>query len=356
MTSLADRDFSRILIIKPSAVGDVVHTLPLLVKLRRRYPSARIDWFITPENAELVRAHPALSNVVLFPRKQYARFATSPRATRGVFRLLGELRRARYYLVVDVHGQARSAVFALATGAKCRVGYERAREWAWLAYSHRVPVPTMDRHAVDRYLGLADILELDRNPPDFTIYLSPAIDEQARELLAGEGLAGQPYAVISPGTTWETKFWPPERFGEVARYLAARGLRVLVVGAPADRERCRTVAQQCPGAIDLAGRTSLGVLAAVMRQAAICVTNDSGTMHLAAALGRPLLSVFGPTNPLRTGPYERPEAVVRLELECSPCLLRKLRHCRHDHRCLRDLESSLVIERIEQVLTTRAAA
>ncbi|MBX9791294.1 MAG: lipopolysaccharide heptosyltransferase II [Pirellulales bacterium] len=356
MTALADRDFSRILIIKPSAVGDVVHTLPLLVKLRRRYPAAQIDWFITPENAELVRAHPALSNIVLFPRRQYARFGTSPTATLGVVRLLAELRRAHYDLVVDVHGQARSAVFALATGAKCRVGYERAREWAWLAYSHRVPVPTMDCHAVDRYLGLSDVLNLDRDPPDFTICLPPAVDERANELLAGEGLIGQRYSVISPSTTWETKFWSPEHFGEVARHLSARGLRVLVVGAPSERERCRMVAEQCPGAIDLAGRTSLGVLAAVMRQAAICVTNDSGTMHLAAALGRPFVSVFGPTNPVRTGPYQRPDAVVRLDLECSPCLLRKLRHCRHEHRCLRDLGSSLVIERIELVLATRAAA
>ena len=356
MTSLAQRNFSRILLIKPSAVGDVIHTLPVLVKLRKRYPAAQIDWFITPENADLVRGHPALSGVVLFPRRQYARFAFSPTATLGVARLLRQLWRARYDLVVDVHGQARSAVFTLATGAKCRVGYSRAREGAWLAYSHRVPVPTMDRHAVDRYLWLTDLLDLDRDPPDFTVHLPPQIERQASELLDDTGLAGQPFAVISPGTTWETKYWAPERFGEVARHLEARGLRTLVVGASRDADRCRTVAEMSPGAIDLAGRTSLAVLAAVTRRAALCVTNDSGTMHLAAACGRPLVSVFGPTSPLRTGPYQRPEAVVRLDLECSPCYLRKLRQCRHEHRCLRDLESAMVIQRIEQALAARAAA
>ncbi|MGD9644231.1 MAG: lipopolysaccharide heptosyltransferase II [Pirellulales bacterium] len=356
MDSLADRNFSRILLIKPSAVGDVIHTLPLLVKLRRRYPAARIDWFITPENSDLVRAHPALSSVVLFPRRQYARFGISPAATIGVLRLLRELRRARYDLVIDVHGQARSAAFTLATGAKFRVGYERAREAAWLAYSHRVKVPTMDRHAVERYLWVADLLKLDHDEPDFTIHLPNQIEQRAKALLADSGLAGEPYAVIAPGTTWETKYWAPERFAQVARHLSSRGLRPIVVGAPSDRQRCHTVTSLCPGAVDLAGRTTLAELAAIMRDAAFCVTNDSGTMHLAAALARPLVAVFGPTSPLRTGPYKRPEAVVRLDLDCSPCYLRKMRHCPHGHRCLRDLTSALVIERIEQQLTSRAAA
>src|SRR5262245_49428059 len=127
MRPLSDRSFQRILVIKPSAVGDVVHALPVLVKLRARYPEARIDWLITPENADLVRCHPGVSNVVLFPRRQYARFGRDWRATSAPLGLLARLRRARYELVVDLHGQFRSAVFALASGAPVRIGFDRPR-------------------------------------------------------------------------------------------------------------------------------------------------------------------------------------------------------------------------------------
>src|SRR5437762_12467412 len=115
--SLASRQFERILLIKPSAFGDVLHTLPVLVKLRTRYPAARIDWLITPENAELVRCHPALSGVVLFDRRRFARFGRDWSATTDMLGLLRTIRRTRYEMVVDLHGQLRSALFTLASGA-----------------------------------------------------------------------------------------------------------------------------------------------------------------------------------------------------------------------------------------------
>src|SRR5579859_1742105 len=183
------RQFERILLIKPSAFGDVLHTLPVLVKLRARYPKARIDWLITPENAELVRYHPDLSNVVLFARRDLARLANGWSAIAGVARLLRDLRSAHYDLVIDLHGQLRSALFTLATITAVRIGFDRpqkrllaatrgtmtrdvgmhgwhgAREGSWLAYSHRIPIPTLDVHAVDRYLWLSPILGLDDGTP-----------------------------------------------------------------------------------------------------------------------------------------------------------------------------------------------
>src|SRR6516225_4997412 len=122
---LANRQFKRILLIKPSAFGDVLHTLPVLVKLRARYPAARIDWLITPENAELVQYHPALSNVVLFARRDYARWNRVLAAGAGLLKLLNTLQAAQYDLVIDLHGQLRSAFFAVASGAPIRIGFER---------------------------------------------------------------------------------------------------------------------------------------------------------------------------------------------------------------------------------------
>jgi lipopolysaccharide heptosyltransferase I len=349
MSTLASRDFERIVLIKPSAAGDVVHTLPVLVKLRARYPAARIDWLITPENAELVRCHPALSNVVLFDRRRLARFGRDWTATKGLFTLLGTIRRSRYDLVVDLHGQLRSALFTLAAGSAVRVGFERTREGAWLSYTHRIPLPTMEVHAVDRYLWLGSVLGFDDLPPDFELHLPPEAEMGVDELLRRHGLNDRPYALLVPGTVWETKHWRVEGFADVARHLLASGLAVVLAGSPRDRERCRQVAACCPGTCDLSGQTTLAGLAVLIRRAAACVTNDSGSMHIAVALARPLVSVFGPTSPLRTGPYGRGEVVVQAAMECSPCYLRKLARCPHDHACMREVTSAMVIERLESL-------
>ena len=367
--SLVTESFSRILLVKPSAVGDVVHTIPLLVKLRARYPQAQIDWFITPENADLVRHHPALSNVVLFNRRNFGSFGRNWRATAGPFQLLSQLRQARYDLVIDMHGQFRTAVFVRATGAPVRIGFDRpikrlrtettdhqlhnvplhgwagARECSWLAYTHRIPIPTLDVHAIDRYLWTGKLIGLDDTPPDLRVYLSAEAEERTTQLLARNGL--KEFAVLAPGTMWETKHWPPERFAEIGRLLRERGLGIVLVGTPRDKDRCRIVVDLCPGAVDLSGQTNVGELAAIIKRAAVAVTNDSGSMHLAVALETPVVSIFGPTNPVHIGPYGRPESVVRLDLPCSPCNYRRLSQCPHDHACMQQLTAPMVLERID---------
>jgi lipopolysaccharide heptosyltransferase I len=355
MSSLASREFQRILLIKPSAAGDVLHTLPLLVKLRARYPAAQIDWLITPENAELVRCHPALSNVVHFDRRRFGRFGRDWRATNGMLNLLRTIRRNRYEMVVDMHGQLRSALFTLVSGAPVRVGFERAREGAWLSYSHRIPLPTMDTHAVDRYLWLGGLLGFDDLPPDLTLHLPPEADGDVDKLLARHGIANRPFALLVPGTVWETKHWRVDGFADVARHLLRRGLAVILAGSPRDRQRCALVAEACREVCDLSGQTTLAGLGALIRRATICVTNDSGSMHVAVALSRPVVSVFGPTSTVRTGPYGRPEAVVQANLECAPCYLRKLSRCPHNHACMREVSSAMVIERIERLRISAAA-
>jgi lipopolysaccharide heptosyltransferase I len=371
---LRSKQFSRILLIKPSALGDVVHALPVLVKLRKRYPAARIDWLITPENADLVRCHPALSNVVSFARRDYASFGRSWKGTTGVFKLLHTLWHNQYDLVIDLHGQFRSALFTLATVARVRLGFARsverigkigkeqtprhgwsgAREGAWIAYSHRIPIPTLDVHAIDRYLWLAPILGFDDAPPDLSIHLPLEAEKGANRLLKNHGLRDDKLAIVVPGTIWQTKHWTVGGFAQVGEYLCANGFSVLLVGTSRDRPRCEMIHAACSRSCDLSGQTSLAELAALLRKAAICVTNDSGPMHLAVALGKPVVSVFGPTNPVWVGPYGRAEAVVRADLPCSGCYLRKLRQCPYDHACMKQLSATTVIERVENILAGRS--
>ncbi|MGH7137754.1 MAG: lipopolysaccharide heptosyltransferase II, partial [Pirellulales bacterium] len=344
-----------ILLIKPSAVGDIVHTLTVLVRLRERFPDARIDWFITPENADLVRHHPALSDVVLFDRRRYSRFGRDWPATKGVVNLFRTLRRNQYDLVIDLHGQLRSALFTIATGAAVRIGFEKTREGAWLVYSHHIPLLSESVHAVDRYLWLGHVLGFEAGVPDFRIYLPPTIESRVDELLARHGLPDRPLALVVPGTVWQTKHWRVEGFAGVARHLLRRNFAVVLGGAPKDRERVRQVAALCPEACDLAGHTTLAEMIALVRRSAVCVTNDSGSMHLAVAFDRPLVSVFGPTSAVLTGPYRRMDAVVQTHAPCSPCLLRKLSQCQHQHLCMEEVTTGMVIHRLESVLARAAS-
>jgi heptosyltransferase I len=373
--ALRSAEFSRVLLIKPSALGDVVHTLPVLVKLRARYPQARIDWLITPENAEVVRYHPALSNVVLFARRDFSKRGRRWRAFLSFVDLLKQIRRAKYELVIDMHGQVRSAFFTLISGARVRIGFDRpikrgvtisaehdlknipnhgwrgAREGSWIAYTHRIPIPTLDVHAIDRYLWVAPLLGLDDNPPDLTIHLSPQASERVNRLLEEHGVpASKPLVVLVPGTIWETKHWTIEGFAGVARQFLQDGFAVALAGTRRDQQRCRQIAAAAPGTCDLSGKTTPADLAALIRRAEVAVTNDSGSMHVAASLGKPAVSVFGPTNPVHIGPYERPESVVRVDLPCSPCNYRRLSQCPFDHACMKQVTSAMVVERARKVL------
>jgi heptosyltransferase-1 len=376
---LKRRDFRRILLIKLSAVGDVVQTIPLLNALRRRYASAQIDWLVTPAIAELLRHNPAISNVIEFAREDWSRPWT-PTPYVNYARLASKLRANAYDLVLDVHGQFRTAVFVLASGAPVRIGFDRpragvwdasprrfpkearkhawqgAREGSWLAYTHHIPVPTLDIHAVDRYLGVGPMLGLEAGPPDFSFPIPPAASESVDALLRDRALVGAPLLLMAPGTIWETKHWGTDKFAEVARHFLRRGFAVALMGSRRERLLCEDVAGLAPGAVDIAGETTLTELAALIRRSTISVTNDSGPMHFAVALGRPVVSIFGPTDPIWIGPYGRDGAVLQAGVPCSPCLLRQLSRCRFGHVCMENVSARAVIERMEDAINRSDSA
>jgi len=374
---LRSRDFRKILLIKLSAVGDVVHTFPVLNKLRRRYPAARLDWLVAAPIAELLQHNPAISNVIEFARdERSAPWRLAPFVAAA--RLVAQLRAVEYDLVIDLQGQLRSGFFAFTSGAPVRIGFDKpradiwktlarkipaearkhawqgAREGSWLAYTDFIALPTLDIHPVERYLGIGPMLGLDDGPADFSFPIPQEARARIDALADYYDITKTKLLVMAPGTNWETKEWRREAFAEVARHFIQNSFAVTLIGSERERVLCDEVAKLAPGAINLAGETTLSELAALISRATICVTNDSGPMHLAVALGRPVVSIFGPTDPVWAGPYRRDGAVLRAELPCSPCYLRLLSRCPNNHDCMNNVPAAAVIERIESTLRVTA--
>jgi ADP-heptose:LPS heptosyltransferase len=336
---------------------------------------------IKPATEELVRHHPAVSNIRIFGPHRDKEHRTRPLGVAADWwKLASELRAAKYDLVIDLQGQARSALFSLVTGAPVRLGFDRprpeiwkssvrqlpaeaykhcwqgAREGAWIAYTHVIRLPSLDLHPVDRYLRLVPILGLDDAAPDFSFPIPQRAMSEINNLLAGHGIdAAASPVLIAPGTIWETKHWTHEGFAAAARHFLHRGQPVVLTGSMRERFTCAALAQAAPGSTDLSGRTTVSELAALIHRSAICLTNDSGPMHLAVALDRPVVGIFGPTDVIWAGPYRRPDAFISAGVPCSPCYLRKLSQCPHDHICMRSVSPADVIARMEESMAMRNA-
>jgi len=346
--------FERILLVKPSSLGDVIHALPVLDGLRRRYPTAQIDWLIGSSFASLLEGHPLIDDLVEFDRRRFGRLWRSPAAAIAFVRFLRRLRRRRYDLIIDLQGLFRTGFMAYASGAGTRIGFRDARECAPRFYTHHLPGGSGDVHAVDRYLQVGDLLGFAPAPVRFVLPLTETDRAEAAALLRNRAnVPDKRIVAVAPGARWDTKCWLPERYAAMIDGFHDSGddVSCVLLGGPDETGRCAEVAAGCRTApLDLAGKTNLRQLAALIERADLVVCQDSATAHIATAMNRPLVCITGPTNPLRTGPYRRLSDVVWLEPECAPCYLRRLPQCPHDHRCMRDLTVEQVLAAARQAL------
>ncbi|TVR99863.1 MAG: glycosyltransferase family 9 protein [Phycisphaerales bacterium] len=302
----------RILIVRPSALGDVCRSVPVLASLRAALPEARIDWLVQDGFADGVRAHPALDGVVEFPRKRLGRMMRRGNLP-GVIGWLNSVRRARYDLVLDCQGLARSGIITRWTGAKQRVGDAGAREGARLAYTHRVDTGAIP-HTVDKMLALLEPVGV---PLLHEMRLfAPAEDA---ERAAGDSRFAGRFAVIAPTSRWAGKRWPAERFAAVARSLLwqADGCgveRVVLVGGPGEREQCGPLLELAASddrVVDLIGRTSVGAMMAAIERSSLVLACDSAALHIAVGFDRPIVGLYGPTDVSKVGPYRRENDVIQ---------------------------------------------
>jgi lipopolysaccharide heptosyltransferase II len=340
-------DYRRILIIKPSSLGDVIHALPTLAALRDRFPSAHITWLVKRQWAGVLERAEGLDRI----------WPIEP-GLPGWLRVVPSLRAVAFDLVIDLQGLFRSGAIAWLTGCPTRIGFANGREGSPLCYTQRVIVPTLDTHAVDRYLLIASALgATPKGPPQFRTRLCSIDREQIAQLLKDCGLApGSRWIAINVSGRWDTKRWPPERFAAVADALQEERLGpVALIGSRDDRAATQAVLRSMHTTpIDLTGQTSPELLPALLASASLLLTNDSGPMHIAAAMGTPVVALFGPTSPLRTGPYGAEHRVLRSGVPCSPCFSRT---CRNPVplECLTSIDPKTVIEAVREQLALRVA-
>ena len=339
----------RILLIKPSALGDVVHALPVVASLKQRYPEIPLDWLIEEEAAPLVEGHPAVAEFVVSGRRRWQRQLRNPGAVPGALREIRAFARkirGRYDAVLDLQGLLKSALYVLAARAPIRVGLADGREGATWVLTHRVPVPPQPVHAVERYLALAEAVDAASVVRDFTIPVAPADVGVAEGVLAG---LPRPIVVLHPAARWPTKLWETARWRDLASALCRDGVGVVVTGGAGDRALAAEIGEGLnPALRSLAGRISLKQLAAVLRSADLMITVDSGPMHIAAAVGTPVLALFGATDPARTGPLG-PACVLHRKLPCSPCLQRRCAIA-DTLRCMRDIDVPEVLATARRML------
>jgi heptosyltransferase I len=337
-----------ILIVKLSAIGDVIHTLPSLAVLRKFYPDAHITWVVEEAAADLVRNHPCLDLVLISRRKNWIkdfRRGQIRRPLREIRLFLKELRRRPYDLVIDFHGLLKSALIVLLSGGKRKLGYDSLQEFSGLFYNERIP-EDMSKHAVDRYLDFAYYLGAKPDKAEFVLPANSETKATTNIILKKYNLEDKKYIAINPIAYWETKLWDNEKFAHLADSIKTK-LNVEVVFTGSEKESIeKIIALMKSKAVNLGGETSLLDLASIYKKAQLVITTDSGPMHLAVAIGTPVIALFGPTDPQKTGPYGIGHTVISATLPCSPCLLK---NCA-TKKCMRNISPEQVMAVIEEKL------
>jgi lipopolysaccharide heptosyltransferase II len=331
----------KILILKPSSLGDVVQALPVLRLLKCHLPASEIFWWIDSALAPLLEGDPDLTGVVRFERQRWAALQHWPEMLRS----LRWMRTQNFDWVIDLQCLARSGAFAWLANGQFLIGLDEVREGARGFYDVAIRRPSFHTHAADWYLAVLPRLGVPVHKNFQWLPERPAIAAAIQSKWPTDGAR---WIAIQPGARWENKRWPVEFFAGLVRLLAKKfpDTRYAILGTAEDQPLGETIArtggQRC---LNLCGQTSLLEMVEWLRRCELMVTNDTGPMHAAAALGKPLVALFGPTEPRRTGPYGHLESVLRIDLPCSPCLKS---HCTYSKRdeCLKAISPAMVFERV----------
>lgn len=329
-----DLNAKRILIIKQSSLGDIIHALPLAHALKRCHPACRIGWLVEEGAASLVDSDPSVDAVHAIhipstsdPRAGRFAYLHALSATLGVLRRLrADFKSAPYDLLLDLHASFRSGLLGLMNPGGQRIGFADARELNGLFQNQHLTVPDGVVHAVDKNLLFAARLGCAVQPEDFFIATTAGDEQRVLDFLTEAGIAAAaPLAYVNPAARWQSKHWLVQRWSRLCDRLAAAGVRAVFGGSAADLPYIREILGQMehPGIV-AAGRLGLRESVALIRRARVYVGVDTGPMHMAAMVGTPVVALFGPTHPERVGPYGVRSSVLQAgDVDCLCCRRRE---------------------------------
>lgn len=328
----------RLLIVLPGAIGDVVRALPLLGRIRRAHPGAWIAWAVEPPAAQLVTGHPWLSECLVFERR---------RGPRAFLPFLARVRAGRFDVALDLGRGLKSAVVARASGAPDRIGFAAAdgREGGWLLATRHLPPQGPSVSKLAQFLAFGDVLGLPPVPVAFGLTPTALEADEAAALTAG--LRG-PLVAACVGSSCPSRRWFPDRTAAVLEALARHGASAVLLGTAPDAGFAAEVRRLAPAGVrDLVGRTTLRQLLAVLARARLAFGPDSGALHMAAALGVPVVSLWGATSVARSAPFGSEHRAVVGTAPCAPCFLAA---CPIGRVCMQALPVAAVVARTTEAL------
>jgi len=327
----------KILIVKPSALGDIVHTLPFLNAIKAQFPHAKVDWVVGHGLHTFLENHPMINRLWVIKKDQWKQFGNFRTTLVEINQLRKDLSRQRYDVCIDLSGLFRSGLITGFSKAPVRMGFKNSDEGSPLFYTHKIH-GSMNIHAIDRYLKLAEFMgcRTDKVEYPFAPYDS---NPRICRFLPGR------YVVMSPSAGKPANRWPEHKYGELASRLK---LPVVVIALAAEAEIAEQVVVNSKGnALSIAGQTGLKDLLAVIQKSAFFICNDTGPMHMAAALNIPVFAIFGPANPVRTGPYGRIHTIIQKKIPCAPCYA-KHPCMTHRFKCMNELSVDDVLRAIQE--------
>jgi lipopolysaccharide heptosyltransferase I len=346
----------KILILKPSSLGDVIHAVPVLRLLKAGLPQSRIYWWLDTGLMPLMDGDPDLSGIIPFPRSRWR----NPGCLPEVYRSVCSMREHRFDVAIDLQGLARSAFFGWLSRPGILMGLdnprEGAREGARGFYDLFAPRSPQGTHAVDRYLAILPLLKI---PVHSHFEWLPKRMDAANAVQNKWRPGNAPWVMLLPGARWNNKRWPAQNFAEAVKQLAARekDLRFAVLGGREDIPLGAEITRSCPSSrcLDLTGKTTLPEMVEWIRLSSLTLTNDTGPMHVAAAMKKPVVAVFGPTDPRSTGPYGQQANVLQAGgLPCIPCF-KGICRLANPMACLHAISPDRVVERALQLLVNAPA-
>ena len=328
-------EYKNILLIKMSSLGDILHTLPFAAALRELYPNAKISWLVHPQFAGFVPDPPVIDEVIYFDKVKFKKMGFSEKLT--YYSEMKELLHSKHFdLVIDMQGLFKSAVLAAISGCSNRIGYCEMREGSGFI-SKAITGSHAKDHVIERYLDVARHLGAKVESLEDIKFPMPDLTKETASVktkLTDKGLSGD-YMVIVPGARWKTKEWPVEHYAALAKKIVATGMYVVLAGGPDDASKGAKIKElsESDMVIDMTGQTSLRELAALIKDCKVYISADTGPLHFAAALKKPLVAMYGPTLADRTGPYGSNKSTVLLSpAKCRGCLKKACNdwHCMHD--------------------------